>query len=186
MHTESTDSSSMSVETVTPWNNRLEDRLVFSLIGVILLIAVVLLQWLYPAQISVDKRVPGELRHALTTLGNAAEEILMLSELDGHIPLLSELADHGITPFAEQQWPGATELQWHQFENCFIGDVRLSEFSYQLRLQFSVGELAIPYLLSWRPSDGSPATATDCRSGADQDWKIIDNRADSRYDFHAH
>ena len=178
--------SSTSVEVVPPWNNRVEDRLVFALIGAILLLAASLMVWLYPPQSWTDDRVPNPLRQDLTALSNAAEELRLLTELEQRQPDLAELIELGITPFASNPLSNSLPVLWQQFDNCFLGTVQAVELPYQMRLLMSSAGDASPYRVSWRETMSSGAGERNCSGGPDQGWHTVDNRNKIGLEHHGH
>lgn len=174
------------VQVVQPWSTRGEDRLVFSLIAAILLVAALLLQWLYPAQSRIDNRVPQSLRHDLTALGNAAEEILMLREVEGGMPSLAQLVEMGIAPFAGNGLDSAPKVEWRQFEGCIIGKTYDSESAYQMRLAWRDADQSVPYRLSWRRLESGTSQPIVCAGEHEPGWRILENRIDTGHTIHDH
>ncbi|MFC3149794.1 hypothetical protein ACFOEK_02005 [Litoribrevibacter euphylliae] len=136
-------SSAVCVEEVTPWNGKLENRFVFLTLCLMFSLAVILLHWLYPSKNTERVKIPNEIRQQLTSLSNAAEEILLLKELEGTQPSLQSLQDMGIAPFSQIQLASMAELEWFQKPNCFIGfgqlnkdDNQFPEKYFQLQLSF--------------------------------------------------
>lgn len=171
-------------EVVPPWNNRIEDRLVFSLVAVILIIASALMLWLYPSQNEADKRVPKPLLHDLTALGIAAEEILILQDLEGEVPAVAELVEMGITPFASDGLSDANSISWTQQEACIVGTKTIDSADFQLRLLWLNPDQPPGYELNWRQLDGQQTTTNLCTN--DSGWNTVLNRIDKGHENHAH
>jgi hypothetical protein len=178
--------TSGTVEVVRPWDNRLEDRLVFALIGAILLLAASLMVWLYPPETWTDDRVPGPLRQDLTALANAGEELRLLIELEQRQPALSELVEYGITPFADHPLSNSLPVSWQQFGGCLLGTVQAVELPYQMRLVMSAAGDSSPYRISWRETTTAGVGRDDCTGGHEQGWHTIDNRKTMGLEHHVH
>ncbi|MEM7206802.1 MAG: hypothetical protein AAF434_03165 [Pseudomonadota bacterium] len=180
------------IEIVQPFNHQREDRVVFTVILIVLFFAAVLMSWLYPWQDSVDNGPPKVLLHTLTTLGNAADEMLMLSELERDIPSLDELRQQGVSPFDGGELVTSNKSNWAQHAECFLGFVDADGGDqFQLRLMFSGQSAAPAYEMSWRrigvrTDSGVANTVSACEGGTNEGWKVVQNLNTSNHNNHAH
>ena len=118
-----------TVEHIPAWNGKKEDKYVFSFLLAVFVIAALLMQWLYPKDKVVVEKIPHDIRQQLTALSNAAEEILLLTEIADQAPSLLELQEMAVPPFAKVPLNTMTQLHWSQPGQCFIGYGALSEAS---------------------------------------------------------
>ena len=118
-----------TVEHIPAWNGKKEDKYVFSFLLAVFVIAALLMQWLYPKDKVTAEKIPHDIRQQLTALSNAAEEILLLTEMADQAPSLLELQEMAVPPFAKVPLNTMTQLHWSQPGQCFIGYGALSEAS---------------------------------------------------------
>ncbi|MCL6420590.1 hypothetical protein [Aestuariirhabdus haliotis] len=176
------------IEVVVPWNGKTEDRLVFFSMTLIVVLAVVLLRWLYPSQSAVYSVVPDELRQPLTALGNAAEELLLLREIEGQLPLLDGLSQRGIEPFFTRPMAGSQEISWQQNGPCYLATLQAGDSFYQIRLLIAKAGAEPAYQLNWRDSpsiepgtEHSTEQQSACSAG---EWHQLPNSNHHQKDHH--
>ena len=116
-----------TVEHIPAWNGKKEDKYVFSFLLAVFVIAALLMQWLYPKDKVVVEKTPQDIRQQLTALSNAAEEILLLTEMTGQAPSLLELQEMAVPPFAKVPLNTMTQVHWSEPGPCFIGYGQLNE-----------------------------------------------------------
>ena len=132
-----------TVEHIPAWNGKKEDKYVFSFLLAVFVIAALLMQWLYPKDKVTAEKIPHDIRQQLTALSNAAEEILLLTEMTDQAPSLLELQEMTVPPFAKVPLNTMTQLHWSQPGQCFIGYGALSEPSETSTPETSTSDTAI-------------------------------------------
>jgi len=211
----STESALLNIEQVPAWNGNKEDKVVFSAIIAILVIATALL-WLRHQENTVHSIViPKAITQSLTELSNAAEEIIMMQSLEGLQPSLNELKELDIAPFAPERLTNKLDLHWQQFHHCFIATAPASapptaakssnntptqtrtHYQFRLLIDDSLGaEDLITYQIDWRefPAHSLLPTAkqNDCTTTAPSNksgstWHQFSNlNEENNTDVHAH
>lgn len=148
---------------VQPWSGKLEDRLVVSLIIAILLVATILLNALHPSQEDDYLITPKPIRQVLTELSVTAEELALMLDFGESVDLTT-LVKAGISPFADKL-SGTGQFVWQQNGACYIGELVLTDTSYQTRLILTSktmastdsGSKVSEYVLQWREFEGLDA-----------------------------
>ncbi|OUS25834.1 hypothetical protein A9Q99_20480 [Gammaproteobacteria bacterium 45_16_T64] len=200
--TASTNDNLTFIESVKPWDGRTEDILVFSSILLILILASGLLFLLYPPQPNHHVRIPNNIRQPLTELSIAAEEIIMLRELEGKTPSLPSLQAMGIPPFEDHSRNNRLSFTWVNSGHCFLGQNNSTSTAsdpinvYQLRLRLATesqqtpqSKSLPPYTISWRKisSNAQYSLPKDCAGDNDNIWQHVNNTIEKKAnDLHAH
>ncbi|USD67272.1 hypothetical protein [Vibrio sp. SCSIO 43136] len=136
------------IEVISPADGKREDKVVLSTIAILFVIAAVLIVTIYRHDNIKISHIPKGLQQHLTSLSNSAEELILLSSIDGKTPTLDDLIDMGIEPFTPPLVSTLESVSWQQQRNCFLGSVSVGENQYQLRLSLSE---ALTAEVLWRP-----------------------------------
>ncbi|WP_250654898.1 hypothetical protein [Alkalimarinus coralli] len=118
--------SSVVEEKIRPINRQGEDTVIACLVVAVVCCSVLMLWLRQPGQVAAVERVPDGARQTLTELSVAAEEIHMMTELDGRYPTVSDLRQMGVAPFASNHQQRWVEVQ----PGCYLGST--GEFSFRL------------------------------------------------------
>lgn len=118
--------SSVVEEKIRPVNRQGEDAVISCLVVAVVCCSALMLWLRQPSQVVAVERVPDGARQILTELSVAAEEIHMMTELDGKYPSMNDLRQMGVAPFASDHQQHWAEVQ----PGCYLGSA--GEFSFRL------------------------------------------------------
>jgi len=176
----SLDSKMVLVEIIPPADGKKEDKIVLSCIVAVVLTASSLLFWLYPPKSNHKPTIPQGMHAHLTSLANATDEILMMSEMGEKFPSLSELVNFDIAPFTQQNIGNLSVVSWQQVDHCFIGETHINQVDYQMRL--IVGDTS-GASIAWRVAQ--PDTLEElCSVQANKTWHTLNSTSNNQ--LHSH
>lgn len=176
-------------ETIPPRDGKLEDKIVFGGILLIMLAAAFLLFALYPPQADDFVAIPKPIRASLTALSNAGEELSMIQEIEGAPPTLASIREMRISPFVESGLKTTVRFEWTQDGNCLLGQSLIwDERIFLIRLDLAAPGTNYSPQIYWQELAKASPTETPvkyCHSPASE-WQLVSAINQAVRDRHDH